>query len=718
MTHQHKEEKLSGLRERNLTKTAPLAFCLYVFLKELHWQGTNKELVALVGNDPEKLTLITLRNKLLKLGYNTSHSNIRNLQRLNKYQLPAIFVNNELTAFVIYEDENNGEILAKNYDGIFKLKSILQSGEIIKIKQESIKPTSSLKDIIIAKLTKVIAKAYAKSFIIAITGLLIPLYIRIIYNIIIPSENIFSCIWVFICGLLILWYENRVRNSREELIGKLLSKIENNLEIRMVSQLTSFNIKNSVKHSPDEVNNISNNIQLIMDYLRTSLIYALLDSPFIIIFLIAIAMIGGSIVWAPIIIMSISAIIAIILSQYYDSASATEARKNIDTFREQYNLIKIDKQIRFLGLKKLYGKRLENIYKSQAIARIKSTKYVNYLQIYLSLFGRISIIISLLVLFNANSSDTLISSQGQVLSLMFLFYRIFGPFQMLLNAILKYKPNIKIYNFLNEKFFLNSSQQMPYNQLEKIDTYSEKYFHGHVEMNNVSTLSQGKLSGKLRSVNLNIRPGELVVISSNDKESSSSLMHVMSCITNSYEGDMMIDGTNRKQFSKDLLSSNIAVAFEKQHFFDKSILYNLKIFNESVEDEEIYNICKFTGIHNYIVNLKDGYHTRMSQYTVSELNKGFRKILTITQALIKDTPILILEEPTNGLSPTEFDQLVQIMNSFRHRQDKAQKRTVVIFSSSEKLMDIADRIYAIDKGKVVFSGNKENLRKLIREGIQ
>ena len=138
MTHQHKEKKLSGLRERNLAKTAPLAFCLYVFLKELHWQGTNKELVALVGNDPEKLTLIALRNKLLKLGYNTSHSNIRNLQRLNKYQLPAIFVNNELTAFVIYEDKNNGEILAKNYDGIFKLKSILQSGEIIKIKQESI----------------------------------------------------------------------------------------------------------------------------------------------------------------------------------------------------------------------------------------------------------------------------------------------------------------------------------------------------------------------------------------------------------------------------------------------------------------------------------------------------------------------------------------------------------------------------------------------------
>ena len=116
------------------------------------------------------------------------------------------------------------------------------------------------------------------------------------------------------------------------------------------------------------------------------------------------------------------------------------------------------------------------------------------------------------------------------------------------------------------------------------------------------------------------------------------------------------------------------------------------------------------------MRLKDGYGTKMSQHLVPELNNGFIKMLTITQALIKDTPIMILEEPTNGLSPTEFDQLLRIMPSFRYRLNKSQKRTTIIFSSSEVLMDKSDRIYAFDKGRVVFSGTKEQLKKLVRKG--
>ena len=77
------KQEMSALRDRNLAKTAPLAFCLYVFLQELHWQGSNTELVKLVGDNPEELTLVDLRNNLLELGYNTRQSKLTNLKRLN-----------------------------------------------------------------------------------------------------------------------------------------------------------------------------------------------------------------------------------------------------------------------------------------------------------------------------------------------------------------------------------------------------------------------------------------------------------------------------------------------------------------------------------------------------------------------------------------------------------------------------------------------------------
>ena len=139
-----------------------------------------------MGNNPEELTIIDLRNTLLRLGYNTTQYENNNVKKLNKYQIPAIFIDDSNNAFVIYHDTKSKTILAKNYNGIFRLNDISHKGQIIKINEELIKPSSSLKDIIIAKLAKIIANAYGKSFILAVTGLLIPIYIRIIYNVIIP----------------------------------------------------------------------------------------------------------------------------------------------------------------------------------------------------------------------------------------------------------------------------------------------------------------------------------------------------------------------------------------------------------------------------------------------------------------------------------------------------------------------------------------------------
>ena len=190
--------------------------------------------------------------------------------------------------------------------------------------------------------------------------------------------------------------------------------------------------------------------------------------------------------------MGVTAILTFILSQYYDSAIATEYKKNIDTFSEQYKLIKIDNQIRLLGLTKQYINRLKKIYISQAVASLKTSKYLNYLQKYLSLSGRLAIIISLLVLFNVNSDANNLASQGQILSIMFLFYRVFGPYQLLLNALLKYKSNIKIYKTLNEILFLNLYERPSSEYVSKKDQYTEKYLLGHLQLDGVTTSFKGQ----------------------------------------------------------------------------------------------------------------------------------------------------------------------------------------------------------------------------------
>ena len=167
-----KESKLgntTALRDRNLA-TAPLAF-VYMYFAGIILARKQHGLVKLVGAHPEQLTIVKIRNKLLQLGYNTIQLRLKSLKRINSHS--SNFVDNENTPYVIYIEKVSKRIMAKNYDGIFELTEIIQCGDLIKINQELIKLSSSLKDIIIAKLTKVIVNAYAKSFYFAVTGLLV-----------------------------------------------------------------------------------------------------------------------------------------------------------------------------------------------------------------------------------------------------------------------------------------------------------------------------------------------------------------------------------------------------------------------------------------------------------------------------------------------------------------------------------------------------------------
>ena len=129
----------SGLRDRNLAKEAPLAFCTYVLLQDLNWDGSNDELAKIIGDNPEKLSLVELRNKLLLLGFNSQQYEIRGLKALVKNQLPAIFVDKKNKPYIIYYDKVRDTILAKNYDGIIELKDIDNFGILIQIQKDLIK---------------------------------------------------------------------------------------------------------------------------------------------------------------------------------------------------------------------------------------------------------------------------------------------------------------------------------------------------------------------------------------------------------------------------------------------------------------------------------------------------------------------------------------------------------------------------------------------------
>ena len=80
------------------------------------------------------------------------------------------------------------------------------------------------------------------------------------------------------------------------------------------------------------------------------------------------------------------------------------------------------------------------------------------------------------------------------------------------------------------------------------------------------------------------------------------MLNILTCVDQSYAGVFLIDSTNSKQFSEEFLSSNIACAFERQHFFDSTIMYNLKVFNDNLEDKIYIIYVNLLVFMNIFVN--------------------------------------------------------------------------------------------------------------------
>ena len=138
--------------------------------------------------------------------------------------------------------------------------------------------------------------------------------------------------------------------------------------------------------------------------------------------------------------------------------------------------------------------------------------------------------------------------------------------------------------------------------------------------------------------------------------------------------------------------------------FHDTILNNIRLGNPSASIEEVINAAKAAHAHEFIVNLPDGYETVVGERGL-RLSGGQRQRIAIARALLKNAPILILDEATSNLD-AESEQLVQ-----KGLENLMKGRTAIIIAHRLATVKQSDRIIVLDKGRIVEQGTHEELIK-------
>ncbi len=206
----------------------------------------------------------------------------------------------------------------------------------------------------------------------------------------------------------------------------------------------------------------------------------------------------------------------------------------------------------------------------------------------------------------------------------------------------------------------------------------------------------------LDDINLVIEKGKTIALVGSSGAGKSTLADLVPRFHDVTRGEVLLDGINIKEYSLRSVRRQMSIVTQEPILFNDTVANNIALGHEQATKAEIIEAAKTANAHQFIIQKEDGYDTNIGDRG-SKLSGGERQRLTIARALLKNPPILILDEATSSLD-TESERLVQdAINNMM------QNRTSIVIAHRLSTIRHADEIIVLQKGKIVERGTHESL---------
>jgi ATP-binding cassette, subfamily B, bacterial len=212
----------------------------------------------------------------------------------------------------------------------------------------------------------------------------------------------------------------------------------------------------------------------------------------------------------------------------------------------------------------------------------------------------------------------------------------------------------------------------------------------------------------LQGVSFTAKPGDTVALVGRSGAGKTTCANLLMRFWNPEAGRIALDGHDVRDFALDHLRQQIALVSQDTYLFNASIRENLKLGKPDATDAEIEEAARQANAHDFIMAFPEGYDTLVGERGM-QLSGGQRQRISIARALLKNSPVLILDEATSHLDAVNEQQVRQALERL------IQGRTTLVIAHRLSTIRDADQIAVLDRGRVVEQGNHQEL--LARQGL-
>jgi ATP-binding cassette, subfamily B, putative efflux pump len=285
---------------------------------------------------------------------------------------------------------------------------------------------------------------------------------------------------------------------------------------------------------------------------------------------------------------------------------------------------------------------------------------------------------------------------GEMVAFIAYIDRLYNPLRRLVNSSTTLTQSIasmdRVFEFMDEKYDIQDSA----------DAVELKKVHGDISFKNVSFAYDEGGETVLKNIKIDVKKGETIALVGMSGGGKSSFVSLMPRFFDVTEGAILLDGQDIRSFKVRSLRDKIGMVAQDNILFSESVKSNILLGKPEASEEEVFEAAKAANAHEFIMNLSEGYDTKVGERGV-KLSGGQKQRVAIARVFLKNPPILILDEATSALD-LESEHLIQ-----EAIEKLAKDRTTFIVAHRLSTITHADRIVLIEHGEIVEVGSHEEL---------
>lgn len=528
-------------------------------------------------------------------------------------------------------------------------------------------------------------------------ALAVPLFIMNVYDRVIPN-NAIQTLWALAIGAGIAGALDFVlRTLRGYFIDVAGRRADVVLANKVFSQVLGVRLAFRSPSSGAQAN-VLREFETLRDFFNSATLATFGDMPFVFLFIFVIWLVAGSLAMVPLLAVPIVILLSIVtqipLNAVIQRAFRQAAQKNAVLFETLNGL----ETIKSMGAESWAADKWERsvaaTIRSGMQARFLSAISAN-LMVGAQLFSTVAIVI--VGVYAIAAGDL---SQGALIAAVILNGRALAPLGQVAQVLTRSHQALIAFKAVR------TLMDQPVDRPLSARFVHRQAFDGAIEFKELSFAYPGDKSAALSAVSLKIEPGERVGIVGPIGSGKSTILKLLLNLYQPSEGMVLVDGTDISQIDPADLRSQIGFMPQDVMLFHGTIRSNITLHVPEADDEQILRAAELAGALDWIKQRPLGFDQPVGERGEG-LSGGQRQSVALARALVRDPPILLLDEPASNMDPRTEQLFIS-----RLKPVLADK-SLVLVTHRPAMMALVDRLLVLDRGRLVADGPKDAVLKAL-----